>query len=383
LKRRWAGPLAVLCIAVLAPASASAAKKDKVPGDFYGAVLQHTVGEYDAFLMQYAGMDTMRFHLNWGIVQSEPGRCQARAATGVCNWEALDALIGLLAKYRVRAFPYILNVPGFVDPDPNTPPIHSTADVRAYENWLDAAVRRYGQGGIYWRKFFEDQYPGSKALPITHWEVWNEPSDGSYWQPKPNAKEYAKLLKISGKAIHGANPKADVVFAGLFGTPDETNDGIKAFKYYNKAFGVPGIGRYFDDIGVHPYGPTLKRLQTQMDWVLEEAKKAGFQNRDMWITEIAWSSSQPPSILGVGPEGQAQLLKKAFRLFEDKVKAWNVEGVHWYAWQDLPAPGLCEFCYESGLLTYSREPKPSYFAFSDMAGGKARRGAPLPRRPRD
>jgi len=383
LKRLGAGLLVALCVAVLAPASASAAKKGKVPNDFYGAVLQHTIGEYDTFLMKYAGVETMRFHLNWGIVQTEPGRCQATAPTGICNWQALDALIGLLAKYKVRAFPYILNVPGFVDPDPNVPPIHSTADIRAYENWLDAAVRRYGQGGIYWRKFFKDQYPGAKPRPITHWEVWNEPSDGSYWKPKPNAKEYAKLLKISGKAIHKANRKADVVFAGLFGTPNPDNNGIKAFKYYKRAFGVRGIGRHFDDIGVHPYGPTLKRMRTQMDWVLEEAKAAGFRNRDMWITEIAWSSSQPPTILGVGPDGQAKLLKKGFRLFEGKVRAWNIAGVHWYAWQDLPAPGLCEFCYESGLLTYSREPKPSYFAFSDVAGGKARRSAPLPERVRD
>jgi hypothetical protein len=379
LKRLTAGLLVGLCVAVLAPATATAAKQDKVPDDFYGAVLQGTIGEYDTFLMQYAGLETMRFHFNWGIVQAEPGRCQATALTGICNWEALDTLIGLLAKYNVRSFPYILNVPPFIDPDPNVPPIRSKSDIRAYEGWLDAAVRRYGQGGIYWRKFFGDQYPGAKPRPITHWEVWNEPSDGSYWHPRPNAKEYAKLLKISGRAIHRANPKADVVFAGLFGTPTEDNNGIKAFKYYNQAFGVPGIGRYFDDIGVHPSGPTLKRLQTQMDWVREEAKEAGFDDRDIWVTEIAWSSSEPPVILGVGPEGQAALLKKGFGLFEDNAKAWNIAGVHWYAWQDLPAPGLCEFCYESGLLTYSRDPKPSYYAFSDVAGGKARRGAPLPR----
>jgi hypothetical protein len=376
LKRLAVGLAAAICVAVLAPASAPAATK--VPNDFYGVVLQETIGEYDTFLMQYAGVETLRFHFNWGIIQGTPGRCQATADTGICNWQPIDQLIGLLAKYRIRSFPYILNVPGFIDPDPNTPPIRSKQDIAAYQNFLDAAVRRYGQGGIYWRKFFPEQYPGAKARPITHWEVWNEPSDGSYWHPKPNAKEYARLLEISGRAIHKANSKADVVFAGLFGTPTEDNNGIKAFKYYHQAFSQPGIGRFFDDIGVHPYGPTLKRLQTQMDWVLEEAKTAGFRDRDIWVTEIAWSSSQPPTILGVGPEGQAQLLKKAFALFERQANAWNIAGVHWYSWQDLPAPGLCEFCYEAGLLTYSRDPKPSYYAFSDVAGGQARRSAPVP-----
>ncbi len=355
-----------LVMAASLPASASAAK---VPRDFYGVVTQGPIYPFDAFLMSEAGVGTLRAHFDWRNVQAVPGRCQSAAETGICEWRFTDYIVGNLASFGVRTFPYLLNVPSFVSPDSNTPPIRSKKDKAAYVAYLDALVKRYGRGGQYWKRYYPQQFPGKRPLPITHWEIWNEPSDGSYWQPKPDPEEYAKLLEISGRAIHKAQASADVVFAGLFGTPDETNDGIKAFNYYKRAFARPGLGRYFDDVGVHPYGPTLKRVNVQMDWVLEEMREAGFRGRDIWVTEVAWSSSEPPTILGVGPEGQATLLKKSFGLFRKNRGKWNIAGLHWYAWQDLdPGVAICEFCDKAGLLTNTREAKPSYFAFKSVAG---------------
>ena len=349
--------------ALIAPATAHPA----VPRDFYGVVTQGGLGPDDPRLMAEAGVRTWRFHLDWRSYQSQPGRCQATAEVGVCDWRFLDYLIGSMATAHIRAFPFLLNVPEFVDPDSNTPPIRSKADRRAWVDFVTALVVRYGQGGEYWRRYFPAQFPGFEALPVTHWEVWNEPSDGSYWRPRPNPREYAELLAITGRAIHGANQRADVVFAGLFGTPNETNGGIKAHAYYRKAFAHPGIERAFDDVGVHPYGPTLARVKVQMGWLHEEMEAAGIRDRDVWVTEIAWSSSRPPTILGVGPEGQAANLNAAFHLFRRERRDWNIAGLHWYAWQDLPEYGLCEFCQEAGLVTVDRQPKPSYFAFAENA----------------
>jgi hypothetical protein len=366
LRRALAALAAAVALIVLAPATASAAK---VPGDFYGVVSQGTMSPYDAFLMNQAGVDTLRFHLDWRHYQREPGRCQAAAADGICDWRELDYAFGLMAAAGIRPFPFLLNVPSFISEQSNTPPIRSKAHRRAWITFVQAAVRRYGRGGEYWKRQFPDQFPGSRAKPVTHWEVWNEPSDGSYWEPKPDPVEYARLLEITGRAIHKEKKGADVVFAGLFGTPTEDNNGIKSFKYYRKAFAQPKIGRYFDDVGVHPYGPTLKRLNVQMDWVLEEMRTAGLRNRDIWVTEIAWSSAEPPTILGVGPEGQARMLTESFKLFRRHQRDWNVEGLHWYAYSDLP-PGypLCEFCEKAGLVDFDRNPKPSYYAFQAIAG---------------
>lgn len=355
--------VAGLGAALAVPGAAGA----RVPRDFYGVVTQSWLGPQDARMMKRTGVDTLRFHLDWRSVQGEPGRCKAGPQVGVCDWRQLDYGIGLLASRGIRSFPFLLNVPWFIDQDSNVPPIRSRFHRKLWTFYVKALVKRYGQGGRYWKRYFPSQFPGSKPVPVTHWEIWNEPSDGSYWEPKPDPREYGKLLKLTGRAIHDANPKADVVFAGLFGTPNPDDNGIKAFKFYRRAFATKGLRRHVDDIGVHPYGPTLKRLKTQMAWLMEEMRRANLRKRDVWVTEIAWSSSPPPGVLAVGREAQARLLRKAFKLFLKRRGKWNVSGVHWYAWQDLPRPALCEFCYEAGLVEDDRDPKPSYFAFRRLA----------------
>src|SRR5918992_1355884 len=154
--------------ALIAPAAAAAS----VPRDFYGVVSQAAFASEDTRLMSEAGVDTLRFHLDWRNYQAEPGRCQAASEVGVCDWRSLDYAVGLLASAGIRSFPFLLNVPWFVDEDSNVPPIRSAADRRAWSGFVKALVARYGQGGEYWRRYFEAQFPGSKALPVTHWEVW-------------------------------------------------------------------------------------------------------------------------------------------------------------------------------------------------------------------
>jgi hypothetical protein len=157
-----------------------------------------------------------------------------------------------------------------------------------------------------------------------------------------------------------------VVSAGLSGTPDERNDGIRAPKYYPEMFGRKGIGRHVDSIAVHPYGRKLKNLRTQMKWLLEAMRVAGLRDRDVLVTELGWTSSEVPGI-GLGLEGQAAYLTRRFKLLKRRRDAWNIAGVHWYAWQDLEGPGLCGFCPEAGLVTFDRQPKPSYHAFARIA----------------
>lgn len=368
--RRWGLAIAAaVTTAALVPAAAKAA------GHFYGTTIQGAIGGGDARLMREAGARTVRFHLNWHQIQRTPGRCQARAQVGVCDWRDLDGFIGYISSFGLEGFPYPLNVPAFVDPDPNTPPIRSRRDRRAWTGFLEALVKRYGPGGEFWRTQFAMQFPREKPRPIHHWEIWNEPSDGSYWRPKPDPREYGRLLEISGRAIHDTDPRANVLFGGLSGTPDPRNDGIRAPEYYPGVFGREGIGRHVDSIAVHPYGPTLHNLRTQMRWLLNAMSEAGLGDRDVWVTELGWSSSEIPGT-GLGPRGQAAQLTRSFELLERRRHKWNVAGVHWYAWQDLEGPGLCVFCPEAGLVTFDRQPKPSYYAFADQTGAEVDGGVP-------
>ena len=115
--------------AALAVVAASPAQAAKPP--FYGVVTQTPLSEHEDDLMKQAGVGTLRVQLGWPIVQAPEGRCQASAQVGVCDWAAYDSLIGGLAERGIEIFPYLLNVPGFIAKNPNTPPMRSRRRARA------------------------------------------------------------------------------------------------------------------------------------------------------------------------------------------------------------------------------------------------------------
>jgi hypothetical protein len=353
--------LLALLIAAFA-ALASPAQAAKPP--FYGVVTQLPLSDHEDDLMKQAGVGSLRVQMGWPLVQAQEGRCQAGAQTGICDWAAYDQLIGGLAARGIETFPYLLNTPPFIANDPNAPPVRSKRARDGWSEFVEAAAKRYGPGGTYWSSLYPLQYPLADPVPIRHWQVWNEPSAQPFWKPKPKTREYAKLVKLTSKAITSVDEDAYIVLAGLFGTPTV---GIDQPDFIRGLYKVPKIERYFDAVAVHPYGPDLDRVKFQVDWALDEMRRAGDRKADLWISEIGWASDRVHNQLGVGKKGQAKMLTKSFKLFKKKRKKWNLVAVNWYAWQDVESEGFCDFCRRSGLIDLNQQPKPAYDAFRDAA----------------
>jgi hypothetical protein len=346
-------------------AAGAAAPAQAVPDHFFGVVAQGLPPDSDFDLMQEAGAGTLRLQLGWPQVQSVEGRCQAAAQVGVCDWRAYDQIVGNAAARGIEAFPYALNTAHFIANDPDIPPVRSKEAREGWTGFLAAAAKRYGPGGAFWETVYPIDHPLADPVPIRHWQIWNEPSAQPFWHPKPKPREYAKLVKMSSKAITGVDPTAYIVLAGLFGTPTV---GIDQPRFLRKLYATPKIERYFDAVAIHPYGPDLDRVRFQVDWALDEMKRAHDRKADLWISEIGWASDHVHQQLGVGRKGQAKMLRKSFDLFRRNRRQWNLEAVDWYAWQDTDASGYCDFCRRSGLINVSGEPKPSYDAFKREAG---------------
>lgn len=357
----------VLAIALAAFAALAAAPAQAAKPPFYGVVTQEPLSDHEDDLMRDAGVGTLRVQLGWPLVQSAEGHCQASAATGVCDWTSYDRLVGGLASRGIETFPYLLNVPGFIATDPNTPPVRSKRARNAWSDFVEAAVKRYGPGGAYWDTAYPLEHPLADPVPIRHWQVWNEPSAEPFWKPKPKTREYGKLVKLTSKAITSVDEDAYVALAGLFGTPTV---GIDQPDFIRGLYRVKKIERYFDAVAIHPYGPDLDRVEFQVDWALDEMRRAGDRKADLWISEIGWASDHVHKQLGVGRKGQAKMLEKSFELFRKKRAKWNLVAVNWYAWQDVDGSGFCDFCRRSGLIDVQKEPKPSYEAFRRQAARK-------------
>jgi hypothetical protein len=357
----------------LAPAGAGAAG---APPEFYGAVSQAGLASDDFTRMKSNGIGLMRIQLSWKKVQPTEGACESDlpvppdvGVLATCDWRYYDRIFGGAAAAGVEVMPYVLNVPPWISEHENAPPIRSDGDRQAWTDWLGAAVRRYGPNGSFWTEQYPQQHPGAAPLPIRRWQIWNEPSDGTFWHPRPNAAEYGELVELTAAGIRAVDPQAELILAGVFGTPTESNGGIDAVPYLKALFRSRDLGPSFTSLALHPYGPTLKRSLGQVKRARKVFVKAGFGDRPLWLTELGWASGGNHSQLSKTPAEQAKLLRKAYTTYESRRGAWRIAGVTWFAWQDTDDRGACAFCPDAGLVTLDRRPKPALDAYRRVATG--------------
>ena len=366
-----AAALAVALGVALAAAGAAAAAP---PPTFFGVVSQSRLVSGDSERMAANGVGIMRFQLSWKAVQEREGECEsdvpvppATPFLATCDWREYDRIVGDAAAAGIESLPFLLSVPDFVSAHENEPPIRTARQRQAWAEWLGIAVQRYGPTGSFWRDEYAEAHPGAAPLPIRRWQVWNEPSDGTFWHPRPNADEYARLVELTARAIRNVDPGAEIVLAGLFATPHEGRGGIDLRPYLRNLFAGRDLGAHFDSLALHPYGPTLRRSKRQVRMARKEYKRAGLLDRPLWITELGWASGGDHEQLSKTPAQQAKLLKRAYRVYGRRRAEWNVAGLTWFAWQDTSDRNACAFCANAGLVTLDRGAKPALGAYRSMA----------------
>lgn len=193
---------------------------------------------------------------------------------------------------------------------------------------------------------------------VRYWEVWNEPDNARYWKPAPNAAAYATLLKAVYPAIKAADPRAQVLAAGLV-SPEPATSFLQTLAD-NGAWGA------FDIISIHPYTDPRSPEEGQIavagvGQVRALAERLGA--KPIWATEYGWSTG--PGDRGgnlVDAQTQANYLVRGAVL----LRAAGVERVLWYNLKDTaPDAGLGLLGFGGGLGDYS-QPKPSYTAFRTL-----------------
>jgi hypothetical protein len=358
--RRAAILTAVLALSLLAPSTAGAAS---VRSEFYGIVqTPWTLDTKDLQGLRANKVRTVRFSFDWRSVQ--PKRPNG------FNWVKWDTQVGRLAAYGIRVVPAMWGNPKWVGQarDWARPPIDSAKDKAAWQNFLKAAVRRYGPGGIYWNTGYKEQYgEAAVPLPITTWQVWNEPNLKKFFIHYPSPKEYAQLLALSHGAIKSVDSNAQILLGGMPGNGD-----VKATDFLNELYKqakVPNVKRYFNAAALHPYNAKLSQVESQISQFRGIMKRWGDAAKPLWISEIAWGSARPDSKgINKGPAGQAQMLKDVYKLILSRRSAWRIERLFWYHWRDPKVlKASCTFCGTAGLLNFKRTPKPAFKAFKGFA----------------
>jgi hypothetical protein len=291
------------------------------------------------------GATWVRFDLNWSIVEARRGHD---------DWARVDELVIAARARGLRLLATLAYTPPWARAgrgDDKQPP----RDPRDYARFAAAAAERYGPD------------------EIAAWELWNEPNNGMFWAPRPDAGAYARLARLAGAAIHRQRPGATVVLAGLSpGGPLldwSAADGTVVSPWrFLRDVDDAGATSSVDAIGFHPYavqplGPDGRAeanpfQQTRALRALLDVR--GHAELPIWGTEAgAWTGGDG----GISESAQARAVR-------DYLRAWHAfprTGPFFY-YELRDAPGVGPGDRHFGLLRSDGSSRPAYAAFDALVG---------------
>ena len=348
--------LAFCLISLLtSPAGAQA-----LPRGFFGIVPQTPLGERDTARMRAGGVDTIRTMVDWRTIQPAPDRGYF--------WGALDQQVALAAEAHLEVLPFLIATPHWLSGDWRVLPVDSARQRRAWSEFVQAAVERYGRRGTFWTEHAPGTEQPLPRLPIRAWQIWNEENFFYFAQPASPTR-YARLLAISRGAVNRGDPRGEVVLGGLFGDPrGRPPRAMDADDFLDRLYRVRGVKANFDADALHPYAADADVLRD----LVEGIRRVSVRHRDaragLYLTEVGWGSqARSPVSFEVGLREQARELRSAYRYLVANHARLNLRQVDWFTWKDLG--GACSFCDSSGLFRRGNafRPKPAWHAFVSFA----------------
>jgi hypothetical protein len=326
--------LAALTAAVLA-APAQAAPR-RAPFGFFGTVLNpaaagfsvsDAVIEQQTALMARSGVESLRVSIPWSTL--EP-------AQGFYDWRLSDRLVAAAARRRIQILANVLSTPAWASERPNAafPTRYPPRDPALFARFMRQLVQRYGPAGSFWA-----QNPTVPRVPVHWWQIWNEQMLRVFWNKRPWAPSYTRLLRAAYTAVHALDRNARVV-AGSLVTGGSYTQWAGARDLYRA-----GARRYFDVVAVHPFTDGSIPVRQSVDRVIEIVRRVrrvmrrrGDARKAMILTEVSWPAARgrvPRSrLLGLETtaRGQAQRLRAVYARLVRVRRTHRIRQAYWFTW---------------------------------------------------
>jgi hypothetical protein len=314
--------------------------------------------------LREAGVRYVREDFHWNLVES---------TRGTDDWSRYDRLIRETAKHGISVVAIPNAPPSWATASSATAPVSDPA-LAAFTSFVRRAIARYGSTGTFWAA-----NPDVPKVPVTIWDIWNEPWGTWAWKPTlPDGGAYARMFKAVVAGARSADPNARFMaevetFANGHATPTS---------FIHAMFdAVPDLASYMDMVSHHPYPelspPTQCRRRTPSAGVYEDWKSTiydfcrvqdvrsildarGAAATKLWITEVGFSTA-PAGERTVTEAEQAQYVRDVFRL----LRSWRIaDGLIWYHYKTSEAsPAEREDWF--GLVHSDGRPKPAWTAFTE------------------
>jgi hypothetical protein len=271
-----------------------------------------------------------------------------------------DDFVIRAAQHNIRVLPVLFDPPKFRSSKPKKHAKHGTYfPKKASDLGVFGAkvAQRYGPNGTLWA-----ENPGEPKLPITAYQIWNEPNLGAYSPPKPSAKKYVKLLRATGPRIRAVDAAAEIVTGGL---PDSRlSKPANLYKFITQMYQAGAKGS-FNSLGINPYAPTASSMLGKLRKIRRIMARFHDSASKIWVTELGWSDVGPKAPFRVGAAGQAQRIKDTVAALKANETKLNLHGFFYFSWADgaVYAGGHDFWGLHTGLLRKNGSPKPAYEAF--------------------
>jgi len=377
------GSLLALCILLL-PACSSGGSQDAgegpargdepLRGIFDDAWVKAPPAEQKAIVDEMAHglhVEVVRLDLRWSLAEpGGPGQYDA------AYLDAIEAAVDTARAAGLRVMIDVFGVPQWASDQSfwNMPP---SGFQKGYQSFYPVAkdqLKRWKATAAYLAGRFKGK--------VAWWECWNEPNMWLYLfpqtvpgEPQFAAATYLALLKPFSEAVHGADPRAEVLggvtapygMGTTMGTPPQ--DFLQDLK-------LLGAAKWWDGISHHPYTPagvspmpaplakpnfpdltvSLGNIETLLRMFPEEPfylTEYGYPTQE----SLAWGSAF------VSEEKQAEYLTTAYR---HVAGLEQVKMLTWFLWRDIDAgqddPGNAFF----GLKRPDGSRKPSWTAYARL-----------------
>ena len=342
--------LPVLALALALPTRGEAAPK--APPGFFGVDINS--GPVDYSEMVAAGVGTTRTIFPFSVIKRERDRY---------NWSYSDKIVADSATSGINLIPILYGVPPWISDKRNATPLKGRAKT-AWDEFLPVLVNRYGPNGTFWAQGGPGEY--LPFHPIETWQIWNEPNSMTWWGPRPNPKEYGKVLERSAKTIHALDPNARVMSAGIVAQPTNRH-GIPGNEFLDQLLKRRAVAKSIDDIAYHPYSQSVAGVKKQLRGARAVLNRRNSRRTPLWVTEIGWGSKggkKHPLIKS--PTAQRRALRDVFEMALKERRRLNLDGMLWYQWRD-GVDDLCLWCQSSGLVDHRGRAKDLLGTFGAIA----------------
>jgi hypothetical protein len=237
------------------------------------------------------------------------------------------------------------------------------AERAAWGEFVTQIATRYGRGGTFWR-----DHPELPPLPVTAYQVWNEPNLRVFWRPAVDAAGYLRLVRLTRARLRAVDPRATIVLAGL----PESSHGAPIVDYMRAIYAQPGARALFDVVALHPYSEDASGVLQKLNQVRDLMDRRGDRRTPIWVTEIGWATAGLRSPFRTSRSGQASRISETLRLLISARARLRLGRVVIHALQDrayLPTESPW-WGPRVGLFDLAGRPKPAWKALVRFTGGR-------------